>query len=98
VKKLLGILLLAFITTVGFSGAVAANDWNDNNGIWWGGHGGNILWSGDWNDWRGSWFWRHHFRGDNFWWRGHHFRKEFRHDRFGRTIIVIVGTPGVLPL
>ena len=98
-KNLLGILLLAFITTVGFSGAVAAADGfnGDHNGLFLGNHG-NVLWSGDMNTWRGSWFWRHNFFGNDFFFRGHHFRKEFRHDRFGHTIIVIVGTPGILPL
>jgi hypothetical protein len=93
VKKELLILLLAFITTVGFSGAVAAVNGDNNNNNRGPGmniqdnniHGWVVVWRGTWWQWRHSWWWRH-FHSMDFWWHGRHYKAT----RLGRFVILKV--------
>ena len=60
VKKELGILIIAFVVSMSFIGAVSAVE----PGQWQGGHG-------QWQGGQGSWWWRHHHH-PWWWWRFHH--------------------------
>ena len=60
VKKELGILIIAFVVSMSFIGAVSAV----GPGQWQGGHG-------QWQGGQGSWWWRHHHH-PWWWWRFHH--------------------------
>ena len=88
-KKELGVLLLALIAAIGFSGAIAAappnNNYNSgsnmNNNM---NHGPNmhdhnhnhhwvVVWQGPWFAWTHS-FWWVHFHSFFWWWHGHQYK------------------------
>ena len=79
VKKELAILIMAFVVSMSFIGAVAAvepGQWQ-GHGKWQGGHGKWIGGHGSWWKWRHHnrwWKWRHHHR----WWKWRHHNRWWR--------------------
>lgn len=72
VKKELGILIIAFVVSMSFIGAVAAQPGYGpgHKGVYGINHG-----YGQWHGGHGSWWWRYHYRP---WWR-HHYYPRWRH-------------------
>lgn len=79
VKKELAILIMAFVVSMSFIGAVAAVDpgqmqghgkWQGGHGKWQGGHGSSWWWRHHYKPW-----WRHHYKP--WWWR-YHYRHHWR--------------------
>ena len=74
VKKELGILIIAFVVSMSFIGAVSAvgpGQWQGGQGQWQGGQGQWQGGHGQWQGGQGSWWWRHHHH-PWWWWRFHH--------------------------